>query len=109
MSRRLPNRRNNFLGHGATLAIPASFFDGPMTVRRRHLHTGQEIELTEAQTISETGALESRAGSWRPIRGLSAAQAMSAILDSGAILITLQAAYWKPKARARRRLHRRAA
>lgn len=109
MRRRLPNRSNNYNGHGLTQAIPYQFFDGPMTICRRMLRTGQEIMINEAVAAHETGVLELRAGSWRPVRGLSASQAMTAILDSGGILITLQACYWKPEARAARRRARRKA
>lgn len=66
------------------------------------LRTGEEHSIPESQALFETGGREFRGGSWCPLRGIDAKQAMAEILDAGAIFVTLQAAYWKPEARARR-------
>lgn len=95
--RRLPNRKNNFLGHGATVAFPSSFYDDPKTVRRRHLLTGAEIMISEAQAAFETSR------SWGALPG----HTLTEVLDTGALFITMKAVYWRPEARARRRAQAR--
>ena len=85
--RRLPNRNNNYNGHGATLALPSSFHNDLKTVRRRMLCTGEELVITEAQARSEA------INSWGALRGRLINQTFTEILDSGVSLQTLQAEY----------------
>ena len=89
MLRKLPNKFNNYNGHGRTTALPSSFYDGPKTVRRRLHKTGEEVLITEAQARVEA------INSWDALPGVFINQTFAEILDSGVRMATLQAEYWR--------------
>ena len=68
-------------------AIPASFFDAPKTVSRRHFQTGDERLITEAQARYELS------NSWAAARGHDGPSAFAALLDAGFVFASRQASY----------------
>lgn len=85
--RTLPNKSNNFNGHGQTIATVESA-PAPKTIRRLTLATGHESLISEAQAYGETF------DSFGATTGAPHSQALTELLAEGARVATTQALYW---------------